>query len=338
MMRLCLLVLFLSTTSIWSVAQSTETFDIATFQSPAGWKKQTKPGAVVYTTSNEQKGTFAIMTIYRSGESSGNAQRDFENDWQEFIAGQLEVKEKPQIEPLEKAGDWDLLAGGTPFQGSLGPSVVLMATYSGHGISFSCAAVFNSQDHLPAIEALFSSIELKKPEAVMRTAAANENSSASVLGTWGVSQSDQSAFRVNNAVMSYIKREYTFNADGSYRFISKAFDPFSTKLLFGKETGTYRVTNDLLTITPKTSVLEGWSKRGGSGDKWGNRLDSQNRKLETVTYRFTKHYFSGIQTTSLILIADKVTQRDGPFSGGTGFNNAWIYSPPCEKCFIELPR
>ncbi len=324
--------------SINSLAQASETFDIATFQPPAGWKEQRKDGVVIFNTSNEQKGTYAMIMLFRSRASSGNAKSDFEDDWREFIAGQLAVKGKPEIEPAKMAEGYTIITGGAAFENDLGPAAVLMNTYSGHGKAFSAAGIFNSADYLPAIEAFASSIKLKKLGAAVKPGPANNDAAASILGTWGVTHSDQSSFSVRNAVMSYIRREYTFNADGTYRFISKAFDPFSTKLLFGKEQGTYLVNGDLLTITPKSSVLEGWSKKNGSGDQWGNRLDTQNRKLETVTYRFIKHYFSGIQTTSLILIAGKVTQRDGPFVGGTAFENAWIYSPPCPQCFIEMPK
>lgn len=321
-----------------SIAQTPETFDIATFTSPTGWKKQTKVGVVIFLTADEKKGSYAMITLYRSGESSGTAKGDFEADWQEFIAGQLGVKSRPQLEPVKKADGWELISGASAFENEIGSSIVILNTFSGYGRSFSFAAVINSQDYLPAIENFFSSLKLKQPEAATQPVPANDNVTASILGTWGVSHSDQSTYSVKNAVSGYIAREYTFNSDGTYRFISKTFEPFSTKLLFGKEIGTYRISGDLLTITPKSSVLEGWSKKGGSGDRWGVRLDSQNRKIETVTYRFTKHYFSGIQTTSLVLQSDKVTQRDGPYVGGGAFQNAWIYSPPCEQCFIEMPR
>jgi len=49
---------------------------------------------------------------------------------------------------------------------------------------------------------------------------------------------------------------------------------------------------------------------------------SQSHPLGKVTYQFTMHYFSGIQTWSLVLQSDKAMQRDGPFSGGAAFDNA----------------
>jgi len=42
---------------------------------------------------------------------------------------------------------------------------------------------------------------------------------------------------------------------------------------------------------------------------------------------------------NLVLQADKATQRDGPFSTNTTFNNAWYYSSiTVNNPLIELPR
>ena len=156
-----LIVCFLSL-SANSFAQVTETFDIATFQPPKGWQRQDKGGVVIFRTTNEQKGTYAMIMLCASGESSGNAKSDFEGDWQEFIAGQLGIKGKPEVEPVEKKDGWDVVSGGAAFENEIGPSAVILRTYSGFGKTFSAAAIFNSQDSLPAIEAFASSIKLKR--------------------------------------------------------------------------------------------------------------------------------------------------------------------------------
>jgi len=146
-------------------AQASETFDIATFQPPKGWKRQDKPGVVIFSTSNEQKGTYAMITLFASGTSTGNPKNDFDADWQEFIAGQMAVKSKPAVEPVEKKDGWDVVSGGAAFENEMGPSAVILNTYSGFGKTFSAAAIFNSQDNLPAIEVFAASLKLKKPEA-----------------------------------------------------------------------------------------------------------------------------------------------------------------------------
>ncbi len=330
--------------TIGSFAQTAETFDIATFTPPSGWSKQVKTGAVVFTTGNEQKGTFAIVTLYRSGESSGSAKSDFENDWQEFIAGQLGVKTKPQMEPAKKIEGWELIGGGAAFENELGPTVVMLNTFSGYGRSFSFAAVFNSQDAVPAIEGFIASIKLRKPEIGAAAApSSNSDANTAILGTWlagasGTQRYDdyKNPHSVND--YGYSKAQYTFNSNGTYSFHSKTFRMTFDKILLVRENGTYLISGNQVTVIPQKSVIEAWSKKDGT-DKWGRRLASQNRTLEKVTYQFTRHYFSGIQLWNLVLQTERATERDGPFSSNTTFSNAWYYAPPSpNNTAVELPN
>lgn len=142
-------------------AKAAETFDIATFQPRKGWQRQEKGGVIIFNTSDTQKGTYAMITLFASGTSAGSAKSDFEGDWAEFIAGQFGVKVKPDVEPIEKKDGWDLISGGAAFENEMGPSAVVLSTYSGFGKTFSAAAIFNSQGDLPAIEAFAASLKVK---------------------------------------------------------------------------------------------------------------------------------------------------------------------------------
>ena len=326
-------------------AQSLDTFDIATFQPPAGWQRQDKEGVVVFNTSNQQKGTYALITLYRSGESSGNAKKDFDSDWQQFIVSQLGVKDKAQIEPAKNSQGWEVITGGATMQNELGTSAVILQTSSGYGRTFSVAAIFNSQDYVPAIEAFGASIKLQKPEtnAQQTSPTSSGDETASIIGTWGMASSGpqraddyKNPYAMNN--YGYSKAQYTFNGDGTYSFVSKTFRMVFDKILLIRESGNYQINGSRITINPQRSVIEAWSKRDGA-DKWGRLLTTQNRPLERVTYQFTKHYFSGIQVWNLVLQADHPTERDGPFSGNTTFPNAWYYAPiSANNPVIELPR
>jgi hypothetical protein len=298
---------------------------------------------LIFNTANQQKNTYAMIMIYASGESSGNAKSDFEGDWQQFIVGQLGIKNKPQMEPARNVDGWEIITGGAAFENEQGTSAVILNTFSGYGKTFSLAAIFNSQDNVPAIEAFISSIKLKKSETSSLPAPVGNNSSASILGTWGMSTSGsvraddyKNPYSVNN--YGYSKAQYTFNSDGTYSFVSKTFRMTLDKILLVKESGTFQLSGNKITINPQKSVIEAWSKRDGA-DKWGRLLTTQNRTLEKVTYQFTKHYFSGIQVWNLVLQADKATERDGPFSSNTTFSNAWYYAPiSSNNPVIELPR
>jgi hypothetical protein len=81
---------------------------------------------------------------------------------------------------------------------------------------------------------------------------------------------------------------------------------------------------DKLMVTPVKSTIASYKKAGGV-DAIGALVRSQNRDLETAMYKFTFHFFEGIQEWNLVLLADAPTQRDGPFSNNTTFQNAWYF-------------
>jgi hypothetical protein len=137
--------------------------------------------------------------------------------------------------------------------------------------------------------------------------------------------------------MNYITRQYTLSADGSYNFVSKAYDPLMDKILLGKENGTYQINGNKLTVMPEKSVLESWSKKAGR-DEWGTFISTQNIILEKVTYQFTKHYSQVMDRWELVLQANKETKRDGYFSSNATYSNAWYYSPiSTNNTAIKLP-
>ena len=167
---------------------------------------------------------------------------------------------------------------------------------------------------------------------------ATDNNSA-ISGIWSKTSSARavSGDPAGEVAGGYTKDQYTFNANGTYNFISKTFRMNMNKIILVKENGTYINSGTTLTIDPKNSVTQSWSKSDGV-DKWGSLLSSQNRTLEKTSYTITKHYFSGIGIWNLVLQSNKPTVREGAFSNNTTFNNAWYFSPiSSNNPVIELP-
>jgi hypothetical protein len=243
------------------------------------------------------------------------------------------------MEPAKTENGWDVLTGGTTITSDLGTSAVVLSTYSGFGKAFSIVLIFNSQEHVGAIDAFVTSIVFAKPAAQQTTVNEGNSDNAAILGTWGKSAGAHMTYGdpVAAGMAGYSKDQYTFNANGTYSFVSKVFRMSYDKIILVRESGTYQVAGAGLTVMPKTSVVEAWSKQNGV-DKWGKLLTRQTRPLEKVTYRFTKHYFSGIDQWNLVLQADNATDRDGPFSNNKLFPNAWYYAPiSANNPVVELP-
>ncbi len=325
-----------------SFAQQNETFDLATYTTPKGWKKTSNTNDVIsYAITNNQTGTYCQIGIYRSTGSKGNLQADFDSEWQELIVKTYKPTAIPKLVPSASENGWDAQGGAAPFEFSGAQSVAMLVTMSGYGKCMSIVILTNTEDYQTEIEKFLESVDLKKLEATTQPVKDPEYSS-SIVGSWGKSASPNQKYDDYKRPYSlinggYQKDQYTFHPDGTYSYFSKTFAMTFDKILLVKENGTYLVSKNHLTVNPQKSVIESWSKKDGT-DKWGNLLTTQNRTPEKITYQFTKHYFSGIQEWNLVFQTDKETQRDGTFSSNTTFNNAWYFKPiSTTNTAIELP-
>jgi hypothetical protein len=304
-----------------------ETFDLATYTIPKGWNIVSKTADLTgFNTTNNLTGAYCQIALYKSMATMGNAQLDFDTEWHDLVAKTYNVSVKSDELPSTFDKGYEAKSGVAPFEFNGGKAIAMLVTMSGYGKRMSIVILTNTQDYNTEIKDFLGSADFKKPEVSAQPVTNNSGNNTSILGTWGISASDQTKYRVKNAVMNYISRQYTFNANGTYSFITKTFDPFMENILLRKENGTYLISGTSLTVIPEKSVLEGWSKKDGK-DEWGKLISSQNIPLENITYQFTKHYFSGIKATSLVLQAGIATLRDGPFSNNSSFDNAWYYNP-----------
>ena len=332
-MKKALLIFVCCAIAAISFAQK-ENFDLINYTAPKGWKKDVTENTTSYTIVNGN--TWCNINIVKSTTSKGDINQDFESEWQ-MVVKSYKPADAPQLNEAQEANGWKIKGGGSKFVFNNSDAFVFLTTATGYNRCASIVATTNSQDYLKEIEALLASVELIKPENFSQQTQVADDDKNSLLGTWGANASDNSNYRMKNGIMNYISRQYTFNGDGSYSFVSKAFDPLMDKILLGKENGNYQIIGSTISITPKKSVLEAWSKKNG-GDDWGKLLSTQNIALEKATYQFTKHFFSGTQIWNLVLQSEKATQRDGTQSSNTSFKNAWYYGPlSANNLQIKLP-
>ena len=242
----------------------------------------------------------------------------------------------PQTVPAENKGEWLVAGGFASFEKDGVKGVAVLYTATGFGRMVNALVLTNTQAFEAQATAFLESISFKKPVETT-IVKPTENS---IVGTWGQNQGAHMTYGdpVASGMAGYSKDQYTFNPDGTYTFVSKTFRMAYDKIILVVENGTYQISGDTLAIKPQKSVIQAWSKHSG-GDKWGRLLSTQPRKLEAVTYKFTKHYFPGIDEWTLVLQADQPTERDGPFSTFKLFPNAWYYKPiSSNNPVIELPR
>ena len=143
-----------------SFAQKKETFDIATFKVPNGWKKEIKAGLVNYTITNEAKKTFCSIGVYASDASSGLIEQEFSKYWNELVAVPFAVKELPIKDTATDADGREVRTGaGTFIKGSLS-GMALLTTYVGFGRTTNVLAMSNNQSYYKDIGDFLNSLSI----------------------------------------------------------------------------------------------------------------------------------------------------------------------------------
>lgn len=324
-----------------NVFSQQQNFDLITYTPPKGWTKEEKQNVIMFTKAHSKNKTWCQIGVYKSTASKGNIEADLQSEWNELAVKHLSITDTMQATETQEAEGWKIKAASGKFTFNNQPAAVLLTTFSGYDRCVSIIATTNSQTYLEAIENFVGGIDIKKPEIVTNSTIqqSNDPANATIAGTWIKSGSVSPVYgdAVSWGTGGYTKNQYTFNANGTYTFYSKSFGYSVTNLILAKESGNYSINGNNITITPKTSVVEAWGKKENT-DKFGKLVSSQKRELETITYTFTKHYFSGIQQWNLVLQSANPTNRDGSFSTFTLFPNAYYYAPASNNnTAIDLP-
>lgn len=327
MKKLALLIFILTNFICVSFAQTAEKFDIITFKTPKGWQKEAKSSAIQFGTEDAAKGTFCLMMLFKSLPAGEDSKKNFQASWQTIVKETLAKVNEPQLQPTATENGWNVESGMAQYENDGTKGLAMLVSATGGGKVVNLLILTNSDAYQTEIMSFIESLVLPKVEIQKQTPVAQTNeSNQSLIGKWQRSGSISPKYGdpVSTSMAGSIKSRYEFKTDGSYVFTQRVFGMSNTKIIIVKENGTYKIDGNKITIAPKKSSVESYSKSDG-GDTLGRRLSSENRPLETVIYRFAFHYFSGIKEWNLVLQADSPTQRDGQFSNNKSFENAYYF-------------
>jgi hypothetical protein len=328
-------ILLLCFVCVWmgKIFAQSQTFDLATFTPPQGWKKQPGENAIQLSKEDTAKGTYCLIMLYKSVPGTAASRENFDLAWTSLVKEMVTVSSEPEMQNPELKDGWETQSGYARFEGEAGKGIVILATATGTDKMVNMLILTNTDAYEKEISSFLQSISLKKITApATASAQASQTNNSPIINTWTNVSNDQDASHVNNAVAGHIRRQYIFNKNGTYRHFVKTFSFFSD-LLLTQESGTYTINGNTITIIPQQSIIESWSKKDNR-DAWGKRLSSQKAPLEKVTYQFTIEYIAEINETQLILQTDKATKRDGHFHQ----DHKWYYKLPTHDYdFIKLP-
>ena len=286
--------------SIRAVCQTSDIFDISTFQPPKGWNRQAGADAVRFSIENGD--SFCLIMLFKSVPALQSPTESFDAAWATIIKEAVTVSAAPQIFPPDRKGEWQVTGGFAPFEKDGQKGVAILYTATGYGTMVNALVLTNTQAYESTLKAFLDSITFKRPAVETAPQPVPIPAENPVLGTWGQNLGAHMTYgdAVAAGMAGYSKDQYTFKADGTYTFVSKTFRMAYDKIILVIENGTYAVSGDSLWIKPQKSVIQAWSKLNG-GDGWGRMVSNQARKLEPVTYKFTRHHFSGIDEWNLVL-------------------------------------
>ena len=263
--------------------------------------------------------TFCLMVLYAARAMTQPLATEAASEWKSHVAGTFKTTGvKHHGDGTTKSSIAFTATAGTIENGSDKVSVILYTVSSGRSVG-SVLLSSNTVDTLaacrPALTELLDSLTLAPATAPAPAPAPAPRPapSESIAGRWATSSASESG------EWGSVKRQYTFAADGTYRFYSEAWGGKynSKRWRLISETGTYTVSGAKLTITPvKATGVE----------KNDTITKPFNVAIEKATYTWQRHYFEGIKEWDLVMTTPTKIQRDGEFANNDQFPSSYMYS------------
>jgi hypothetical protein len=303
---ICLIFLSLS-----SFGQTLESFDIATFRTPAGWNKQAEPYAVKISTSAGDD--FCLITLFKSLTSLGTSNQDFKGAWETIVKDSVTPSSAPQMAPVENKDGWAILSGFAPFEKDGSKGIAVLVTATGFGQMVNVMVLTNTQAYQADIAGFLDSITLKKPAVVQppqQTAPATNGSQPSLTGNfWKMGATRQGMLGQSGLSVGTFAKVYQFFPNGTYKFSREDMQLAAHKYYLESEEGSYTVNGNTITITSKRSS---YSQHRLTKEE--RPIQSGNLPLSTVQYRYEFWLYDGNWRLLLSPMDGKETKRDGTFS------------------------
>src|SRR5690242_16654934 len=160
--NICLLFLFLFFFSCIRSFSQTESFDIITYSSPIGWKKENTTSAVQFTKQDDAKGTYCMITVMRSVPGSANSKNNFDAAWETVVKEMITVSAPPTMETPAKEDGWEVQTGYAPFENDGTKGIALLITSTGFQKMLNILILTNTDVYEKEMSAFLGSISYKK--------------------------------------------------------------------------------------------------------------------------------------------------------------------------------
>ena len=307
MNRILLAVICLSFAAA-ALGQAAETFDITMFETPKGWTKQAGQDAIQF--SIEEKDAFCLITLYKSVQGFSNPKENFDAAWATIVKEAVTVSAAPQMLPTDPKGEWQVTGGFAPFESGGAKGVALLFTASGHGRMVNALILTNTQAYETATTAFLNSISFRKPAVVAPQVPIGANGAPSLVNNnWKMGGIRQGMLGHSGLSTATFAKTYQFFSNGTYKFYREDMQLAAPKYYLEREEGTYTVSGDTITITPKRSSFSQHRLT-----KEEAPLKSGALPLSAAQYRYEFWRHDDNWRLLLSPVNGAETKRDGTFS------------------------
>jgi hypothetical protein len=306
-MKQILLAVICLSFAISTFGQMAETFDISTFQPPKGWTKQMGQDSIQF--SIEEKDAFCLITLYKSLQGFATPKENFDAAWTTIVKEAVNVSAAPQMLPADRKGEWQITGGFAPFESGGAKGVALLFTATGYGRMVNALILTNTQAYEAATDAFLNSITFKKPVIPPQVPVSTNGAPALINNFWKYGGVRQGMLGHSGLSTASFAKTYQFFPNGTYKFYREDMQLAAPKYYLEREEGTYTVSGNMITVTPKKSS---YSQHRLSKD--GPPIKSGALALSTAQYRFEFWRYDDNWRLLLSPVDGNETKRDGSFS------------------------
>jgi hypothetical protein len=263
-----------------------ETFDLTTYTAPKGWKKQLAESAVQFSKEDAAKGTYCLITLYKSVPGTANSKENFDLAWASVVKEMVTVSAAPEMQPAASENGWEAQSGYAPFESDGNKGIVVLVTSSGFEKMVSVIILTNTDVYEKDMTAFLESVSLKKPATALEQNNKHQNNKETNTQTAGSltnyvwkSQQNRKDAVGNNA--GYSTTSYQFYSNGTYKFSNTTFQYYTPKYYMVNEDGTYQINGNKIILKPVKSKFDVRQQQ-----KTDPVLKSGNLSLDVVEYSF----------------------------------------------------
>jgi hypothetical protein len=134
-----------------------ETFDIATFELPPGWQRETQPGLLLLR-SPAGDGQIVLLPSFASAASPAD---NFTAEWARLVTASLGAVPEPQLTTERSPDGWTAVIGATNVTRQGATSALLQVTATGFGRAMSVLAQLTSDARAGEVTQFFERFEFR---------------------------------------------------------------------------------------------------------------------------------------------------------------------------------